>query len=73
MPDDEEVVRVIKDYIGKAIMDLDTYGGKITEELINEIKDIVDVLNKLLVATPIDKDQVEEAIKILRSAQMKIG
>lgn len=54
-------------------MDLQTYGEKITEELIKEIKDIVDVLNKLLVATPIDKDQVEEAIKILRSAQMKIG
>jgi phage gp37-like protein len=56
MPDDDEVIRVIKEYIGKAIVDLDTYGGKITEELIKEIKDVVDVLNKLLIATPIDKD-----------------
>lgn len=73
MPEDDEVICVIHEFINKAVDDLKTYADKIEEKLTKEIVDIVDVLKKLLDAKPVPKDEVEKAIEILRVAQMKIG
>jgi len=73
MPPDEEVIAGIRDFMQKAITDIDTYSDRIEQDLINNLKKTIDTLNKLLSATPVDKVAVEEGISVLRRYQMEIG
>lgn len=73
MPPDEEVIAGIRDFMAKAITDIDTYSDRIEQDLINNLKKTIDTLNKLLSATPVDKVAVEEGISVLRRYQMEIG
>lgn len=73
MPPDEEVIAGIRDFMQKAITDIDTYSDRIEQDLINNLKKTIDTLNKLLSATPVDKVAIEEGISVLRRYQMEIG
>lgn len=73
MPPDEEVIAGIREFMEKAITDIDTYKDRIEEDLINNLRKTIDTLNKLISVTPVDKGAVEEGISVLRKYQMEIG